>query len=234
MIKKEVDDVLLNSTDDGVVNAHQIYKSANDAHIREIKIDKINRAANPTDIKNKTGVVTGKRESDVTTSRTPIYNIGRNTVNVNKEQLYSNATPEQIKAINDVIAPSLGVRGLEKAGDLALVGGKGQGSTIGVLGLLSGLTIDYSSGGLGSGTAIATATLAALEGASAASKVKARSDINKLLKTFLEINESGNMLTPAQRELAVKANIILNTLVNEDKKSRDYKVDLYPSGYRNK
>jgi len=234
MIKKEVDDVLLNSTNDGVVNAHQIFKSGNDAHIREVKADIINRTVNPTDIKNKTGEVTGKRPPDVTTSRRPNYDIGRETVNVNKEQLYSNATPEQIKAINDVIAPSLGVRGLEKAGDLALAGGKGQGSTIGVLGLLSGLTIDYSSGGLGGGTAIATTTLAALEGASAASKVKARSDINKLLKTLLQINESGNMLTPAQRELAVKANIILNTLVNEDKDSRDYKVDLYPGGYRNK
>lgn len=234
MIKKEVDDVLLNSTDDGVINAHQIFKGGNDAHIREVKTDIINRAVNPTDIKNTTDEITGKRPSDVTTSRTPIYNKGREIVNVNKEQLYSNATPEQIKAINNVIAPSLGVRGLEKAGDLALVGGKGQGSTIGVLGLLGGLTVDYSSGGLGGGTAIATTTLAALEGASAASKVKARSDINKLLKTFYKINESGNMLTPAQRELAVKANIILNTLVNEDKKSRDYKVDLYPSGYRNK
>lgn len=234
MIKKEVDDVLLNSTDDGVVNAHEIFKGGNDAHIRQVKTDIINRTVNPTDIKNKTGEVAGKRPPDVTTSRIPIYDKGRNTVNVNKEQLYSNATPEQIKAINDVIAPSLGVRGLEKAGDLALAGGKGQGSTIGVLGLLGGLTVDYSSGGLGGGTAVATATLAALEGASAASKVKARSDINKLLKTFYEINESGNMLTPAQRELAVKANIISNTLVNEDKDSRDYKVDLYPGGYRNK
>jgi hypothetical protein len=230
MIKKEVDDVLLNSTNDGVVNAHQIFKSGNDAHIREVKADIINRTVNPTDIKNKTGEITGKRPSDVTTSRRPIYDIGRETVNENKEQLYSNATPEQIKAINNVIAPSTLVRALEGAGELALVGGKGQSSTIGFASLLGAGGAGFYAGGP---TGVA-ATLIALEGASAAAKVKARSDANKLLKTLMEINESGNMLTPAQRELAVKANIILNTRVNEDKDSRDYKVDLYPGGYRNK